>query len=167
KRDQSAYALQLRLDAADGPEASANDKKDQWLLSSAGDLSLFTLPNAKRAIYFYKKAAAAQGDFVLDSARKQLMLFAELGVLEANVREALDALPTGVTGSAVEGIDRLVLFTGHRIDSANRKIPRFPASQERVARNAIRLALEEEKNITRGSLLGVAGGANGGDLLFL
>jgi hypothetical protein len=61
----------------------------------------------------------------------------------------------------------LVLFTGHRIDAANRQSPRFPASQEAVARNAIRAALQEEKNITSGSLLAVAGGASGGDILSL
>lgn len=167
KRDQVAHALQLRFEAVDGPEASDNDKKDPWLVSSAGDLSFFTLPNAKRAIFLYKKAAAAQGAFQLDSVRRQLMLFADLGVLEANVQEVLNALPTDGTNPPVERIDRLVLFTGHRIDAATRKNPRFPASKEGVARNAIRSALEEEKNITSGSMLGVAGGANGGDILFL
>jgi hypothetical protein len=167
KHDEIAYSLQLRFDGVDGPNASANDKRDQWLLSSAGDLSLLTLPNAKRAIFFYKKAAAAQGDFVLDSARKQLMMLADLGVLEANVRDALNVLPADVTSSDVKGIERLVLFTGHRIDAAKRKDPRFPASQELVAKNAIRATLQAEKNITSGSLLGVAGGANGGDILFL
>ena len=167
KREEIAHALQLRFDAADGPDASAADKQDQWLLSSAGDLSIFTAPSAKRALYFYKKAAAAQGDFVLDSARKQLMMFAELGVLEANVNEALKVLPAEGASTTVERIDRLVLFTGHRIDSATREKPRFPAAKEGVARETIRRALEEEKNITHGSMLGVAGGANGGDLLFL
>jgi hypothetical protein len=167
KRDQIAHALQLRFDTVDGPEASAADKKDQWLLSSAGDLCLLTLPNARRAIYFYKKAAAAQGDFVLDAIRKQLMLFADLGVLQANVAEALKVLPPDPPPRITDKLDRVVLFTGHRIDSANRKNPRFPQEKESAARESIRAALEQEKNITRGSLLGVSGGANGGDLLFL
>jgi hypothetical protein len=167
KRDQIASALQLRFDAADGPGASADDKKDIWLLSSAGDLSLLTSSNAKRAIYFYKKAAAAQGPFVLDSARKQLTLFADLGVLTAKVDEALKALPPSVTNQTRAQIDRVILFTGHRVDSANRKNPRFPPAKESVARDAIRQALEEEKSVTKGSLLGIAGGANGGDILFL
>ncbi len=167
KRDQIAQALQLRFDTADAPQPSANDKKDQWLLSSAGDLSLLTLPNAGRAIYFYKKAAAAQGDFVLDSARKQLRMFAELGVLEANVSEALKVFPPDSTGPTNQRLDRVLLFTGHRVDPAKRKQPRFPPSQEGVARDAIRSAIEEEKALIHGSILGVAGGANGGDILFL
>ena len=167
KREEIAHALQLRFDSVDSPEASASDKQDQWLLSSAGDLSMFTMPTAKRALYFYKKAAAAQGDFVLDSARKQLMLFADLGVLQSNVSEALKVLPGDAGSPSVARIERLVLFTGHRIDAAGRENPRFPVAKEGVARNAIRAALEGEKNITHGSMLGVAGGANGGDLLFL
>ena len=167
KREEIALALQLRFDSVDTPEASASDKQDQWLLSSAGDLFMFTMPTAKRALYFYKKAAAAQGDFVLDSARKQLMLFADLGVLQSNVSEALKVLPGDAGSPSVARIERLVLFTGHRIDAAGRENPRFPAAKEGVARNAICAALEGEKNITHGSMLGVAGGANGGDLLFL
>jgi hypothetical protein len=63
--------------------------------------------------------------------------------------------------------ERVILFSGHQIDSANRKTPRFPSSGEGVAREAIRRALHEQQNRSTGSVLGVAGGANGGDLLFL
>ena len=77
-------------------------------------------------------------------------------------------------GPALAGIqpgkiwDRVVLFTGHRVDSASRKTPRFPAAMEGVARDAIRHALQDEQGKSvKDSVLGVAGGANGGDLLFL
>jgi hypothetical protein len=63
--------------------------------------------------------------------------------------------------------ERVVLFTGHRVDSPNRKTPRFPTAKEQVARDAIRSALEEQSKSSKGPVLGVAGGANGGDLLFL
>jgi hypothetical protein len=167
KRDQIAHALQLRFDHADSPQLSPNDERDPWLLSSAGDLSLLTLPNPNRAIYFYKKAAAAQGDFILDAARKQLVMFAQLGILQAGVSEALKVFPPDSTASISQRLEKVVLFTGHRIDSATRKKPRFPPSKEVVAREAIRSVLKEEKEITQGSMLGVAGGANGGDILFL
>jgi hypothetical protein len=167
KRDQLASALQLRFDVADAPEISAKDKEDRWFLTSAGDLNFLTQQSPQRAIYFYKKAEVDKGAFVLDSARKQLMLFADLGVLETSVREVLKVLPADETISRKDRIDRLVLFTGHRIDSVTRKEPRFPASQESVARNAIRSVLEQQKSITGGSMLGIAGGANGGDILFL
>ncbi len=60
--------------------------------------------------------------------------------------------------------ENVILFTGHRIDSANRKTPRFPPSMESVARAAIRAAV---KSHSPGATLGISGGANGGDILFL
>lgn len=164
-REHLAHALHLRLAGADAPQPSPNDKQDRWLLSSAGDLCLLTQPNAKRAIYFYRKAAESQGDFGLDSVRRQIQIFADLGVLEANVAEALKILPEPKDTEAHD-LDRVILFTGHRIDTAARKTPRFPASKEAVARDAIRAVVFEQRQLTQGSLLGIAGGANGGDMLF-
>ncbi len=61
----------------------------------------------------------------------------------------------------------VILFTGHRVDSASRKTPRFPASMEPVARKAIRDALLQQQETAKGPMLGIAGGASGGDILFL
>lgn len=62
-------------------------------------------------------------------------------------------------------VDEVILFTGHRIDSPNRPTPRFPAHSEAIAREAIAEILREEK--WKGRLIGISGGANGGDILFL
>jgi hypothetical protein len=167
KRDQIAQALQLRFDNADAPVPAGGAKQDQWLLSSAGDLNLLTEPNARRAIHFYKKAAGVGGDFVLDAARKQLVLFSQLNVLKDRIDEALKIFPPESAPAANQRIDRVVLFTGHRIDAANRPKPRFPAAKESVARAAIRSAVSSEKEITNGLMTGIAGAANGGDILFL
>ena len=167
KRGQIAQALHLRFDNADAPNLADGAKQDQWLLSSAGDLNLLTQPTLRRAIYFYKKAAIVGGDFVLDSARKQLMLLTQLGVLKDEIEKVLEVFPPESASPINERIERILLFTGHRIDSANRSRPRFPAGKESVAREAIRSAISQEKDITTGSLLGIAGGANGGDILFL
>jgi hypothetical protein len=67
----------------------------------------------------------------------------------------------------ISAIDRVLLFTGHRIDSVNRVKPRFPANKESVASEAIRAAVTQEKELTTGSIIGIAGAANGGDILFL
>jgi hypothetical protein len=167
KRDQIAQALQLRLEDADAP-APDGAKQDMWLLSSAGDLNLLLQsPNPRRASYFYRKAATVGGDFVLDSARKQLVLLTQLGVLKPQIEEALRVFPPETAPTKNERIDRVLLFTGHRIDSVNRTRPRFPAGKQSVAREAIRSAIANEKEMTTGSIIGVAGGANGGDILFL
>jgi hypothetical protein len=161
-----AHALQLRFDGADAPQLSSNDQKDQWLLSSAGDLNLLTQPNGKRAIYFYRKAAASQGEFVLDSIRRQIEMFVDLGVRESNTAEALKILPEPNEPESHD-LERVILFTGHRIDSFARETPRFPVAKERIARDAIRNAIQEQRTLTQGSIVGIAGGANGGDILFL
>jgi hypothetical protein len=167
KRDQIAQALQLRFDNADAPLPDGVNQ-DMWLLSSAGDLNLLMQPpNPRRASYFYKKAATVGGDFVLDSARKQLVMLTQIGVLKAQIEEVLNAFPAESAPVENQRLDRVVLFTGHRIDSANRAEPRFPAAKESVARDAIRATVAQEKDLTSGSIVGIAGGANGGDILFL
>jgi hypothetical protein len=166
KRDQIAQALQLRFDNAEAP-VPEGARQDMWLLSSVGDLNLLTQPpNPPRASYFYKKAAAG-GDFVLDSARRQLVMLAQIGVLNAQIEKVLKAFPPESAPTTNQRIDRVLLFTGHRIDSPNRAKPRFPAEKESVAREAIRTAVAQEKDLTSGAIVGIAGGANGGDILFL
>lgn len=59
----------------------------------------------------------------------------------------------------------VILFTGHRVDSSDRAAPRFPEYAEPIARREILKVLEEQR--TRGPVLGMAGAANGGDILFL
>jgi tetratricopeptide (TPR) repeat protein len=160
KCDQLSRALQLHFD-------SAGDEQDKWLLSSAGDHCLLTLPNANRALFFYRKAAEEWGPFVLDSVARQLNLFKQLGVMKDKVEEALASLPPVAASAGSAQIERILLFTGHRIDSAKRPTPRFPPSKEPQAKEAIRQVLLEQKANTPDSLFGVAGGANGGDILFL
>lgn len=59
---------------------------------------------------------------------------------------------------------RVLLFSGHMIDSPDRLIPRFPLDKVPVAEAAIRYALAEI-NANRDDL-GLTQGAAGGDLIF-
>lgn len=64
---------------------------------------------------------------------------------------------------------RVLLFTGHMIDAPGREKPRFPPDQERTARQAIQKAVEGERDRPGGvpsGIIGIAGGASGGDILF-
>jgi hypothetical protein len=61
---------------------------------------------------------------------------------------------------------RILLFTGHMIDAPGRERPRFPPDCEKVARQAIRRAVESELERPGGVAGGIAGGASGGDILF-
>ena len=60
-----------------------------------------------------------------------------------------------------------VLFTGHMIDLPGRPVPRFPANLESVAADVIRLRIGALSEASGGSLVGIAQGARGGDILFL
>src|SRR5262249_33077347 len=61
---------------------------------------------------------------------------------------------------------RVLLFTGHMIDSPGRQKPRFPAGKVKVARQAIREAVASEQRRSGGIAYGIAGCASGGDILF-
>ena len=58
---------------------------------------------------------------------------------------------------------KVLLFSGHMIDSPTRKEPRFPADKEPIAAKAIADLLDQ---IAEPGDLAICGGACGGDLLF-
>lgn len=59
-----------------------------------------------------------------------------------------------------------ILFTGHMIDKPGRPAPRFPASEESMAKETILEKLEQIIRNDPKSFSGIAGGACGGDILF-
>jgi hypothetical protein len=59
-----------------------------------------------------------------------------------------------------------LLFSGHMIDEAGRTLPRFPASAEGRAHEAIRQAIAAMPWTHAGPTIGLAGAASGGDILF-
>ena len=69
----------------------------------------------------------------------------------------------------VKAPPHIIIFTGHMLDAPGRKVPRFPAASEDLARKMIRQAVEKEVRETRAAgkeLFGISGGASGGDILF-
>lgn len=78
-----------------------------------------------------------------------------------------DSTPTCEPGSdRRKEFAHALLFSGHMIDRADREHPRFPASAENSVRNAIHSAIEGITWALQGTTVGLAGGANGGDILF-
>ncbi len=59
----------------------------------------------------------------------------------------------------------VILFTGHMIDKPGRSEARFPPAKEINARDAITDALKKMLQ-THTKVVGIAGGASGGDILF-
>lgn len=80
----------------------------------------------------------------------------------------LEGAPSKESGSLGHSkFAHALLFTGHMIDKPDRKEPRFPAWAEDRARKAIRDAVEAMPWTRPGPTIGLAGVANGGDLLFI
>lgn len=63
-------------------------------------------------------------------------------------------------------MNHTILFTGHMIDAADRANPRFPAYKENAVKEEIRKKLLNAKEKIKDELIGIAGGACGGDILF-
>ena len=90
-----------------------------------------------------------------------------LKLLKDNVAASLKAIPIpDAHEESGEAPPYVLVFAGHRIDSQTREEPRFPANKEDEARRAIKGVVEKELGRVKGKLVGFAGGASGGDILF-
>jgi hypothetical protein len=93
----------------------------------------------------------------------------ELGIRTQFAEEGLRNIPEP---PASEGpgarLRRALVFTGHMVDAPGRSTPRFPNTKtaEAEARRLIRDAVAKEAQAATEGLIGVAGGACGGDILF-
>jgi hypothetical protein len=140
-------------------------KADMWFNITLADLACLTSDRPSYVANQYRKALAGAQDFEIDSVRRQLSIYEQLGVEATKVAEALKAIPVPKVTEAPEP-PHVLLFTGHRIDSPKREKPRFPASKEGEARQAIKDAVEKELKRVGDEVIGIAGGASGGDTIF-
>jgi hypothetical protein len=142
---------------------------DVWVEISDADLCLLTSNRPNKVANAYRNALAGAPDFLSDAVRRQVGLYQELDLFPENVRAVLavlDPLTKTAKPSVASALRRVLLFTGHMIDSSERAVPRFPASQVDVAKEAIANAVSLEQEISGGIAYGVAGCASGGDILF-
>lgn len=151
------------------------DEQDRWADITMADLTILTEKRPKRVARAYRRALEGAESFYFDAVRRQLSIYRELAVLADSVEEVLkelDLLESRAGGPRTEPAksearnEYVLLFTGHRIDNPDRPTPRFPPDKESVARDAIRGAILNEQQHTTGTLMGIAGGASGGDILF-
>ena len=143
------------------------DQTDIWAEISGADLIMLSSTKPNRVGRAYRKALAGAPDFACDSARKQLLLYRRLGVLAENALAALENIPlVAQIEETSDAPPRVILFTGHRVDVPGRQKPRFPPEREDQARTMILAAVSEVKEKSTGQLMGISGGASGGDILF-
>lgn len=145
---------------------------DPWAGPSRADYLLLTAcDNAARVAQAYRSALKDSDWFTLEATRRNLDIYRTLGLFEPGLGAALaqiDALAAGGKPPAAPG--KLLMFTGHMVDAAGKPAgqARFPNTPEAIerARGLIREAVQAELASAHGEVLGLAGGACGGDILF-
>jgi tetratricopeptide (TPR) repeat protein len=161
-----AGAVGISLDAAK-LHLQQTGKEDRWFDISFADYFFLTSDKPKRVAFAYQSALMGAPDFYVDSAKAQVELFRNLGVLRENTERVLDVFQPTVPPAALKPPPaRVILFTGHMIDAPGTSPPRFPDSLRQRAREAIRNAMKQELARTGGEVVAIASGASGGDLLF-
>jgi hypothetical protein len=145
------------------------EQPDIWKKITSADLSFFTLDRPVQVGRAYRNALVNASPFHVDAARRNVLLFRELGLLPANVQAALDEMQQAAPPKA-QPPARVVLFTGHMLDAPNRaadkaRFPRTPEA-EATARRMIEAAVRSEMDQEGGVSFGIAGGACGSDILF-
>jgi cellulose biosynthesis protein BcsQ len=157
-----AAAVRISINAVE-ERLRREAKSDIWIDISEADYLCLTSDRPRKVALAYRKALAGAPVFAAEAARAQLDLYQQLGVLSANVTEALKGFSASQAAQSKQ--ERILFFTGHMIDKPGRQEPRFPAGKEDVARQAIRQAIEKERALAPIGY-GIAGGASGGDILF-
>jgi hypothetical protein len=175
ERDKLASAVELSL-RSQQRRLEFQGKTDAWFEVSRADLLTLTSTRPAQVRARYEKALAGIPPFNLAAISRQLSIYTDLGVVAANAAAALEAVarrvedvgPPAQPPIVVRRVpSRVLVFAGHRLDAPDRPKPRFPAKAGPLARNMIREKVEQERALAAGGeVIGLAGGASGGDLLF-
>jgi len=165
-RGDLAVGVRLAIESKQSVLQRSN-QRDIWVEISSADLICLTSGRPSRVGQAFKKALADASEQARDAVRRQMSLYQRLGILQENIQAALDNIAPAVGQvQAQEPPPHVILFTGHRIDASNRPSSRFPAAKEKQARAMILAAVRKEKEIANGNVIGLSGGASGGDILF-
>jgi len=140
-----------------------SDPDRVWAQVSAADLTFLADSGADRVVRRYQDAVQTGDSFVLNAVRRQVRLFACLGIKSDLADRVLAALPPGASPASEPPL-RVVLFAGHRVDEPGRAPPRFPGEREARAAQLLREKLTALGK--GGRLLGLASAAPGADILF-
>lgn len=168
---QLAAAVDLSL-KANKKRLEKIGQTDTWADISECDLLFLTSNKPPKVAAKYQKVLTDVADFYAGSVIDQISLYQKLGVFSENVKEVLANIASNNSNTEEKPVDkstehnRVLLFTGHVIDSPDRKTPRFPVDKETVAREKIKEFAEKELTESGGIKCAIAGGASGGDILF-
>ncbi len=163
KKLQLAAAMRVTI-AAEEQMLKQKNQQNTWLDITEADLVFLTETSPARVITAYKMALQKANAFNFDVVQRQLLLFKALGIFAENADAILKLIPAQYAVQSPP-VHRL-LFSGHMIDKPDRATARFPARNERAAKEQIKKEVLNEISDKSKQYLGIAGGACGGDILF-
>ncbi len=164
-KDKLLGALQFSIESARTQNKSTG-RKDVWLQLAEADFIHLTAKSTGRISTKYSHALSDADELTKESVNRQLQLFKILEILPENTLAALEAADGTI--KKTETTDYYLLFTGHMIDTKERETPRFPPGKEKAVKQAIRkkiLAIQKTVGKNK-KLIGITGGACGGDIIF-
>lgn len=130
------------------------NKPDYWVLATMGEANLI-LGDFEQALLYYRQGVEIGKKNIGDinsTRRNARLLFDGLNIPKESVKKVEHALC----------IPKIVVFTGHIIDSPKRRKPRFPRDKEREVYQEIYQWLKEQ-----GPCVGYSSAAKGADILFI
>jgi len=166
ERERSLFAAAVELALR---EAGNKNQEDFWFQLSRADWTLYTAVKTPRVVAAYRHALSGVPPFAVESARSQLMVLRDLGVMRESVQSVLEVFPPSTnrfdSGGETAAPRTAILFAGHTLDGPTRKEPRFPKDSEAEVRRRI---LEAVMAVKAGSpnMIGICGASAGADILF-
>jgi hypothetical protein len=174
--EQLAGAIQLSLKSKRESlrlQPAPESDESAWLEVFEADYALLTATRPKAVAQRYRDALTDQPASLFGSVYDRLDIFRQLDVRKEFSAAALATIDELSAGQATlakpeEPPVRILLFTGHMVDDPGRTEPRFPPTKaaEEKARQMLRDAIVAEQALAGGKIVGVCGGACGGDILF-
>lgn len=149
--------------------AASDWDREEWIWATATLGELRLLDGRRRdALGFYTRAAASDAltFFQVDSMQTQLGMYKSLAFqpdITAAVVNVLEASKRNLP-PLDRTFDKVVVASGHMIDTPGRTPPRFPPSAEDAVRRRMEAVLEDWQ-VGEGDLA-ICGGARGSDTLF-
>ncbi len=174
--EQLAGAIQLSLKAgreSPHPQPVVGADDAGWLELFEAHLALLTATRPKAVAQRYRDALTDQPASVFSAVSERLDTLRQLEVRKDFVAatlatlEELSAAQPSLAKPTAPPL-RVLLFTGHMVDKPGRASPCFPPTKaaEDRAREMLRDAIVAEQALSDGKIVGVCGGACGGDILF-
>lgn len=187
-------AMELSVEA-ERARLKREDRIDFWFEILEATMECITSEQPERVAQTYRDAMIWAPQYAEQSMRKALQMYEDLdigpiqyvgmGSMKQNIKKALEVIREGEERKGSGKRKRILLFYGLRLDDEQQPYSklaernggrpprhrnvRFPAEKEPIAKQAIKEAIERELDLLGPDdeiLFGMAGGSNGGDILF-